>query len=87
MDFLLCLELKKLVLRGRKAEVDAVCVYLKNLFFLEEFSIMNSFDLPFFPSRTIQTFSLVSAVSPVLTQISYSSRMRTWTQLAEFLYM
>lgn len=46
----------------------------KNLFFFEEFSITSSLDWPFFPSSTIQAFSLVSAslVSPVVTQTSYS---------------
>lgn len=55
--------------------------YRKNLFFFEEFSITNSFDRPFFPSSTIQAFSLVSAssVSPVVIQISYSFREKTWT--------
>lgn len=48
----------------------------KNLFFFDEFSMTNSLDRPFFPSSTIQAFSLVSAsaVSPVVTQMSYSVR-------------
>lgn len=52
----------------------AAKAYRMNLFFLEEFSITNSFDWPFFPSRINQAFSLVSAssVSAVVTQISYS---------------
>ena len=56
--------------------------YRKNLFFFDEFSITNSLDRPFLPSRMIQAFSLVSAsaVSPVVTQISYSWE-KTWTQL------
>lgn len=54
--------------------IFAASTYRKNLFFFEEFSITNSFDRPFLPSSTIQAFSLVSdsAVSPVVTQISYS---------------
>ncbi len=53
--------------------------YCKNRFFLVEFSITNSLERPFFPSRTIQAFSLVSAssVSAVVTKISYSVRGKT----------